>query len=141
MATYRERILSRVTTLLATVPGVGGRVYRSRVEPLVRGQSPAIVVEPISDQAQQTTLATLDWAMQVRVTVYCRGAIPDQLADPIVASVYSLLMQDTTLNGYCIDLIPTGVQFEMIEADQAAGVVSSDFSIRYRTPLNTVTVV
>jgi len=141
MSTYRERILSRVTTLLAGVSGVDGRVYRSRVEPLVRGQSPAIVVEPVSDQAQQTTLATLDWTMQVRVTVYCRGAIPDQLADPIVAAAYALLMQDTTLNGYCIDIVPTGVQFEMIEADQAAGVVACDFGIRYRTPLNTLTVV
>mgnify|MGYP000629713549 CR=1 FL=1 len=141
MPTYRERILSRVTTLLAGVDGVGGRVYRSRVEPLVRGQSPAIVVEPVSDQAQQTTLATLDWTLQVRVTVYCRGDIPDQLADPIVGAVHAAMMQDTTLNGYCIDILPVGTQFEMIEADQAAGVVATDFSVRYRTPLNSLTVV
>jgi len=141
MTTRREQILSRIMTVLAGVDGIGGRVYRSRVEPLVRGQSPAIVVEPVSDQAQQTTLATLDWTLAVRVTVYVRGAIPDQLADPIVSAAYDLLMQDTTLNGYAIDLLPIGTQFEMIEADQAAGVVATDFSVRYRTPINTLTVV
>ena len=141
MATYRERILARIVDQLQDVPNVGGRIYRSRVEPLIRGESPAIVVEPISDNAEQTTLANLNWTLVVRVTVYIRGAIPDQLADPIVADVYDTIMQDPTLNGYCIDLLPTGVQFEIIEADQAAGVVSSDFSIRYRTPLNTLTVV
>lgn len=141
MPTRREQILSRITTILASTAGVSGRVYRSRVEPIIRGQSPAIVVEPVSDQAEQTTLATLNWSLVVRVTVFTRGAIPDQLADPIVASVYDLIMQDTTLNGYAIDVLPIGTQFEMIEADQAAGVVACDFSIRYRTPLNTLTVV
>ena len=141
MPTRREQILSRITTILASTAGVSGRGYRSRVEPIIRGQSPAIVVEPVSDQAEQTTLATLNWSLVVRVTVFTRGAIPDQLADPIVASVYDLIMQDTTLNGYAIDVLPIGTQFEMIEADQAAGVVACDFSIRYRTPLNTLTVV
>lgn len=141
MPTRREQILSRITTILASTAGVSGRVYRSRVEPIIRGQSPAIVVEPVSDQAEQTTLATLDWSLVVRVTVFTRGAIPDQLADPVVASLYDLIMQDTTLNGYAIDVLPVGTQFEMIEADQAAGVVSCEFNVRYRTPLNTLTVV
>jgi hypothetical protein len=141
MPTRREQILSRITTILAATAGVSGRVYRSRVEPIIRGQSPAIVVEPVSDQAEQTTLATLNWSLVVRVTVFTRGAVPDQLADPVVASVYDLIMQDTTLNGYAIDVLPIGTQFEMIEADQAAGVVACDFSVRYRTPLNTLTVV
>lgn len=141
MPTRREQILSRITTVLASTSGVSGRVYRSRVEPIIRGQSPAIVVEPISDQADQTTLATLDWSLTVRVTVFTRGAIPDQLADPIVAAAYDLIMQDTTLNGYAIDVLPIGTQFEMIEADQAAGVVACDFLVKYRTPLNTLTVV
>lgn len=141
MTTRREQILTRIMTVLAATAGVSGRVYRSRVEPIVRGQSPSIIVEPVSDQAQQTTLATLDWTLVVRVTVYVRGAVPDQLADPIVASAYDLLMQDTTLNGYAIDLLPVGTQFEMIEADQTAGVVSTDFAVRYRSPINTLTVV
>lgn len=141
MPTRREQILSRITTILAATAGVSGRVYRSRVEPIIRGQSPAIVIEPVSDQAEQTTLATLNWSLVVRVTVFTRGAVPDQLADPVVASLYDLIMQDTTLNGYAIDVLPIGTQFEMIEADQAAGVVACDFSVRYRTPLNTLTVV
>ena len=141
MTTRREQILTRLTTILAGTAGVSGRVYRSRVEPVMRGESPAIVVEPVSDNAEQTTLATFDWTLQVRVTVYVRAIVPDQTADPIVESAHALIMSDTTLNGYAIDLQPTGVQFEIIEADQAAGVVSLDYAIRYRTPLNTLSMV
>lgn len=140
MATRREDIIARIVSTLGATAGVSGRVYRSRVEPIVRGHSPAIVVEPVSDQASQTTLATLNWTLTVRVTVYCRGAVPDQIADPIVASAYALLMQDATLNGYAIDIVPVGTQFEIIEADQIAGVVSTDFAITYRTPLAQLTV-
>lgn len=140
MTTRREQILSRLTTILAGTVGVSGRVYRSRVEPVIRGESPAIIVEPVSDSAEQTTLATLDWTLQVRVTVYVRAVVPDQTADPIVEAAHNLVMQDTTLNGYAIDLLPTGVQFEMIEADQSAGVVSLEYSIRYRTQLNSISV-
>ena len=141
MTTRREQILSRLTTILAGTAGVSGRVYRSRVEPVIRGESPAIIVEPVSDNAEQTTLATLDWTLQVRVTVYVRAVVPDQSADPIVEAAHNLVMQDSTLNGYAIDILPTGVQFEIIEADQSAGVVSLDYAIRYRTPLNTLSMV
>jgi len=46
----REQILARIVTTLAGTSGVGSRIYRSRVEPLARGESPAIIVEPISDE-------------------------------------------------------------------------------------------
>lgn len=141
MTTRREEILTRITTVLGGITGIGGRVYRSRVEPIIRGQSPAVVVEPVQDTAEQTTMATLDWTLGVRVTVYCRGAVPDQLADPIVAQIHDLLMQDTTLQGYAIDILPVAANFEILEADQDAGVVACDFNVRYRTPLNTLTVV
>lgn len=138
MTTRREQILSRLVTTLASTTGVSGRVYRSRVEPLARGEMPALVVEPISDSAEQTTIATLDWTLNARVSVLVRGAVPDQLADPIVKDAYSKIMGDTTLNGYAIDILPTAVSFEMVEADQPAGVIGMDFEIRYRTNLGSI---
>ena len=138
MTTRREQILARLVTTLASTTGVSGRVYRSRVEPLARGEMPALVVEPISDSAEQTTIATLDWTLNARVSVLVRGAVPDQLADPIVTDAYSKIMGDTTLNGYAIDILPTAVSFEMVEADQPAGVIGMDFEIRYRTNLGSI---
>ena len=134
MTTKRETILAAVRTALTGTTGVSSRIYRSRVEPMARAESPAIVVEPISDTAEQnTSLPTLDWSLTVRVAVIVRGAIPDQQADPIVESLHSKLMADLTLGGYAIDIQPQSVSFEMVEADQPAGVISCDYLIRYRT--------
>jgi hypothetical protein len=134
MTTNRETILAAVRTALTGTTGVSTRIYRSRVEPMARAESPAIVVEPVSDTAEQnTSLPTLDWSLTVRVAVIVRGAIPDQVADPIIESLHSKLMADLTLGGYAIDIQPQGVNFEMVEADQPAGVISCDYLIRYRT--------
>ena len=104
------------------------------MEPITRGESPAIVIEPISDSAQQNTaLPTLDWSLVVRVAVIVRGNIPDQLADPTVESLHTKMMADLTLGGYAIDVQPQSVSFELVEADQPAGVIACDFLIRYRT--------
>lgn len=134
MTTRRETILTAVRTALTGTTGVGTRIYRSRVEPMARAESPAIVVEPVQDQAQQnTSLPTLDWSLTVRVAVIVRGNIPDQQADPIVEDMHAKLMADLTLGGVAIDIQPQSVNFEMVEADQPAGVISCDYLIRYRT--------
>lgn len=134
MTTRRETILAAVRTALTGTTGVSTRIYRSRVEPMARAESPAIVVEPVNDTAEQnTSLPTLDWSLTVRVAVIVRGNIPDQQADPIVENMHSRLMADLTLGGYAIDIQPQSVSFEMVEADQPAGVISCDYLIRYRT--------
>lgn len=134
MTTRRETILAAIASTLAGTTGVSTRIYRSRVEPLSRGESPALVIEPISDSAEQlTSLPTLDWSLTVRIAVIVRGAIPDQLADPIVESLHSKLMADLTLGGVAMDIRPQAVNFELVEADQPAGVISCDYLIRYRT--------
>jgi hypothetical protein len=134
MTTRRETILAAVASTLAGTTGVSTRIYRSRVEPLTRGESPALVIEPISDTAEQlTSLPMLDWSLTVRIAVIVRGNIPDQLADPTVESLHSKLMADLTLGGYAIDIQPQAVNFEMVEADQPAGVITCDYLIRYRT--------
>ena len=138
MPSRRETILQRIVTALAGTAGVGSRIYRSRVEPLARGEAPAIVVEPVGDSATQDTLGTLQWIMNVRVAVIVRGAVPDQLADPVILDVHSKLMGDATLGGYVIDMLPTTVSFEIPEADQPAGVVSAEFAVTYRTALNSL---
>ena len=134
MTTKRESILAAIATALVGTTGVSTRIYRSRVEPITRGESPAIVIEPISDSAQQNTaLPTLDWSLVVRIAVIVRGNIPDQLADPTVESLHTKMMADLTLGGYAIDVQPQSVGFELVEADQPAGVIACDFLIRYRT--------
>ena len=134
MATKREQVLSAITTALATTAGVNGRVYRSRVTAMQRAESPAIVIEPISDTpTQNTSLPTLDWRMRVRVTVIVRGDVPDQLADPVIESMHAKMVADLTLGGYAIDVQPDEVTFNMLDADQPAGVIFNDYIVQYRT--------
>ena len=134
MATKREQILAAIATALASTAGVSGRVYRSRVAALQRAESPAIVVEPISDTpTQNTSLPTLDWRMRVRVSVITRGDVPDQLADPVIESMHSKMVADLTLGGLAIDVQPDEVSFNLVDADQPAGVIFNDYIIQYRT--------
>ena len=141
MITKREQVLTAIRTALTGTTGVGTRIYRSRVEPLARQESPAIVVEPVSDTAaQNTSLPTLDWSLTVRVAIIVRGDIPDQLADPIVASAHSKIMADLTLGGYAIDVQPQSVSFDLMEADQPAGVIMMDYLVRYRTSVTDLSI-
>jgi hypothetical protein len=138
--TRRETILTAIRTALVGTTQVGTRIYRSRVEPLARNESPAIVIEPVSDTAEQnTSLPTLDWSLTVQVAVIVRGTVPDQLADPIVEDLHSKLMADLSLGGVAIDVQPVSVNFEMVEADQPAGVISCSYLVRYRTSVDDLT--
>jgi len=134
MTTKRESILADIASTLAGTVQVGSRIYRSRVVPLSRGESPAIVIEPVGDTSvQNTSLPTLDWSLTVRVSVIVRALVPDQAADPIVEDMHSKLVSDLTLGGYAIDVQPQSVSFEIVDADQPAGVISCDYVVRYRT--------
>jgi hypothetical protein len=134
MTTKREQILNAIATALASTSGVSGRVYRSRVEAFARSECPALVIEPISDDASiDTSLPTYTWRLGVRVMVIVRGNIPDQLADPIVQSLHSKLTADLSLGGYVMDVQPISVSWELVESDQPTGVVMCDYRILYRT--------
>jgi len=137
MTTKREQILTAIAAALASTSGVSGRVFRSRVEAFGRSEVPALVVEPISDDATiETSLPTLTWRLGVRVAVIVRGNIPDQIADPIVQSLHSKLSTDLTLGGYAMDIQPVSVSWELVESDQPTGVVMCDYRVLYRTTVS-----
>ncbi len=140
MTTKRENILAAIKTALTGTTGVGTRIYRSRVEPMSRNESPAIIIEPVSDTpVQNTSLPTLDWTLRVRIVVIERGNIPDQAADDTIESLHSKMMADLTLGGYAIDVEPAQTSFQLLEADQPAGVIFCEFEIRYRTKVADLT--
>ena len=134
MTTKRENILAAIQTALAGTTGVGTRIYRSRVEPMSRNESPAIIIEPVSDTpVQNNSLPTLDWTLLVRIAVLERRTVPDQAADDTIQSLHSKMMADLTLGGYAIDVEPAQTSFQLLEADQPAGIIFCEFEIRYRT--------
>ena len=140
MTTKRESILAAVKTALTGTAGVGTRIYRSRVDPLSRGESPAIIIEPVSDTPEQnTSLPTLDWTLRIRVVVIERSSIPDQAADDTIEDMHAKLMADLTLGGLAIDIQPAQTSFQLLEADQPAGVIFCEYEIRYRSQVADLT--
>ena len=143
MTCKAESILARIMTNLAGTTGVSDRIYRSRVVPLTRNEFPALVVEPISNSvATATSIDFLSWTMQVRIVVLVKGTTttsPDQVADPILESLFPKMMNDLTLNGNAIDIQPNGTEFLMGDADQPTGAISTNWTIMYRTKNNDLT--
>ena len=122
MTTKRENILAAIKTALTGTAGVGTRIYRSRVEPLSRGES-----------------CPLDWTFRVRIVVIERATIPDQAADDTIEDMHSKIMADLTLGGHAIDVQPAQTSFQLLEADQPAGVIFCEYEIRYRSEVDDLT--
>jgi hypothetical protein len=136
--TRRELILARIASNLGSI--TGATVYRSRVEPLARGEVPAVIVEPVNDQPIDTNFYDkLDWTMRVRITTLVRAAIPDDDSDTYTQQVHQKLMADQTVNGYALDLTPDRTDFSLYEADVPLGIISQDFLVRYRTSRTSLT--
>ena len=135
MSTKQEQILAAVATKLAPTTGVSGRVYRSRQEAFSRNESPAVVIEPGPDNSAPEPVSTckIDWTFTLVVAVYARGTIPDQVADPVVKSVHSLLMADRSIGGLTMDLWPLGRDPQFEKGDLAAVWVVLSYRVRYRT--------
>ena len=138
MSTKREQILAKIKTELAGTTGVGTRVYRNRVEPMTRAETPSLVLEFITDEPKinSSTYLKLDWTLRVRIVVLVRSKTPDTKGDATVKSLHSKMVNDPTLGGLAIDVRPSTVSFDVIEADQPAGVITCEYEIDYRSSYN-----
>ena len=140
MASKREQILAALKTTLAGTTGVSTRIYRSRIEPITNGESPALVIEPVTDEPSVNTSSYLkiDWTLRVRIVVIVRGTNPDNVADPTVESLFTKVLNDPTVGGLALDIRPATQTFEVLEADQPAGLTTCEFEIDYRTSYNSL---
>lgn len=138
MASKREQILAKIVSNLAGTTGVGDRIYRNRVEPMTREESPSLVVEFVSDDPtiNGATYQKLDWTLRLRVVVIVRSSTPDTTGDATVESLHTKIVSDPTLGGLSIDVRPSTVTFDVFEADQPAGVITCDYEVDYRSSYN-----
>jgi hypothetical protein len=142
MTTRREQILVQVATTLAATSGVSGRVYRSRQEAFSRAESLSVIIEPGPESSgpEQVSTCKIDHTLTLAVGVYARGTVPDQVADPVVQSVHSLLMADRTLGGLVMDIWPLSRNPEFDAAEGAAVVEVLSYRVRYRTSVTDLSV-
>lgn len=140
MTSKRENILARILTIVTPTTGISNRAYRDRVVALTRAETPSILIEGVSDSAEQnTSLPTLDWSLTVRCSVIVRSSTPVTTSDPTVVNMHSRIMADLTLNGYAIDVQPNNVDIQTIDSDQPTGVIACEYLVRYRTEINDLT--
>ena len=140
MATKREQIIAALKTSLANTTGVSTRIYRSRIEPITNGESPAIVIEPIEDEPtiNSASYLKIDWTLRIRIVVIVRGTIPDNVADPTIESLFAKVLTDTTVGGLARDIRPATQSFEVLDADEPAGIITCEFEIDYQTSYNSM---
>ena len=131
MTTKRESILARLKTNLD--PITGANVYRVRTTPLARGEFPAIVLEPVSDDPSEEFYSKTNWSLRVRVSVFVRNDAPGNAADSLVESVHSRIMADTTVGGNALDIDADVTNFSFYDADVPLGVIAMDYLVKYRT--------
>ena len=140
MASKREQIIAALKTTLTGTTGVSTRIYRSRIEPITNGESPAIVIEPVTDEPSinSSSYLKIDWTLRIRIVVIVRGTIPDNVADPTVESLFAKVLTDPTVGGLAKDIRPATQTFEILDADKPAGIITCEFEIDYRTSYNSL---
>jgi hypothetical protein len=135
MSSKREQILAAVATTLIGTTGVSTRIYRSRQDAFARNESPALVIEPGKDTPAPEPISTckIDWNFLLVIAVYSRGAIPDQVADPVISSIHTKLMADRSLGGLVMDIWPGEVDYQFERGDLPALWTVMPYQVRYRT--------
>jgi hypothetical protein len=137
--TIREQITASVFSLVQSTAGLGGRVYRSRVEAFSRGATPALVVECVSNQPNPTRagVTTMPHSLELRMLLMIDHPIPDQAADPILLDLHDRLMADLTLGGLSMDILPGETRWD--QEVNGVAVVSHSYVVSYRTLIKDLT--
>lgn len=140
MPSKREQIMDVIGSRLANVSGVGGRVYRSQSDPNDRELMPCIAYRWTSEQPTPQTVPQMERTLNVEISVFTRGDTPDELADPIMVSVHSLLMADTSLGGLAIDMRLDDASSEIVAADMPAAKVTHAYAVQFRHSYSDMTI-
>lgn len=139
MSSKREDILAYLKTRLN---GVGGATaYRSREAAATRAEGVVIVIAPEEESVQLlgSGPGLVLRSLTVVVRVITRGAIPDQVADPVLVAAHALLLADTTLGGLAALVQEQSTKFDFEIADQEALSTELRYEIRYHTLASALT--
>lgn len=131
-SSIREAVLARLAVVLADTAGVYGKVFRSRADAYAFDQAPCISVDWREDERDGPVTYLMERQIAVRVAIFTRGDLPDQLADPIAVSVHDLIMADVQLGGKAIDTTLGSVEFLFETADKTGGRLTHEYIVRYR---------
>ena len=130
-ASKSEQILAAAITAITPTAGISGPIYRDRYEAVSRGEMPAIVVLPQSEDQQEIVIPFTDTTLMVSVDIIINGAPLSTLADPVRVSMHQLLMADRTLGGLAHSIEPAGAQWDAESGE--IGVLRCSYRFTFRT--------
>lgn len=153
MTTRTEQILEHLTGtttgggILGTAAGVGGRVYRDRAEAFaqpgrtLRQELPALAVFPqLDDPTTEFSTCRTRWVLTLHILVVISGGSVSKLADPIRASIHSLLMAEKTLGGLAMTVRPGPARWEPDKGNDSPGVLDLTYQVEYLTDQDDLTI-
>lgn len=132
MPSKREQIMLRLVSVLTPTAGISNRVFRADPEGANRDDIPCINLGWSAEQPSPETVPQMERTLTVQVSVLTRGDTPDALADPIIADAHARIMADAQLTGLAIDTRLESASFEVVSADQSAGKLTHEYSIKFR---------
>ena len=125
MTTAFARVLGAVEAAIKQ-GGVQGEIFRSRVRPISRQFSSAIVLRLVVAEVEQSVGQGADslWSVQLEVDCYVRSTpavAADDALDELLEAVVAALMADQTLAGVVAAMRPAGVSWDFdVDAEQTA---------------------
>lgn len=136
MNSVRENILEYIMLQLALTPGL--TVYRSRLSPVARNEGPVEVLVTDEDITRHIANQFVIREFLLKITVYARGDVPDQVADPYVGAIHAAIMNDRTLGGYASLTIDESTKWDFELADQDAVAIEMVYRVMYSTQMNSL---
>lgn len=134
--TQRENILAAVAALLTPALGSAGTVWRSREGALAREETIAVVIHPDSEAVESFANIQSKRSLVISITVFARGDVADQVADPVVQKMHATLLADQTLGGRVAKIIEEATKWDFEVADKNAVCVETKYRFFYVTPAN-----
>lgn len=145
MTTLVNTVVTAIVAALQSAPAVCPVVDRVRLRPVAQGISQAVAVRPVQSEVAQAMLVPgipVSWTTTIAVECYARSGVataPDVAVDSLVESVYSRLMEDTTLGNTVVALQPQQASYDFDADGDHATCVTLVFIARHRTAGNTFT--
>jgi hypothetical protein len=138
MTTLVSTAISAAVAALQRAPAVCPQVDRVRLRPVAKSAGLAVVVRPIQAEAGQAVLPTghpTSWTTSLAVELYARSAAsvtPDVAVDGLLEAAYTRLMEDNTLGGAVVALLPQGVSYDFDADGEQTACVTLVFHVRHR---------
>ncbi len=122
--------------LVAGSTGAGSNIFRDREVSLTRSVSPAIVLMPQTEDAEEFGQTVQQFRFMVAVEIFVRGDPWSQLADSVATAVQQILMNDAPLSALVSRLRYRTATWNGEEADRTAGVLAAVYEVHYLAKAN-----